>query len=252
MLTTIIISCFVLTITGLPVNINPELNGGGFEGDILFPPNSDTSRGAAFYGNYRRWPNKIIPYDISAITTNDRTTIINAMNQLMYDVGTPIPGNLARQVCVFFRPAEATDKEVLKILYGNGCSASIGYSTNYQKTLNLQQSGCFHNGIIQHELAHVLGFFHEQSRPDRDSFITVNHANISPGQIHNFEKHAWGVDVEYQDTSYDYGSLMHYDRNSFSINGKPTITPIQNNVVIGQREKLSSTDILEVRRYYGC
>jgi hypothetical protein len=45
---------------------------------------------------------------------------------------------------------------------------------------------------------------------------------------------------------------MHYKRDSFSSNGKPTITPRQNNVVIGQREKLSPIDILEIRHYYGC
>ncbi len=45
---------------------------------------------------------------------------------------------------------------------------------------------------------------------------------------------------------------MHYPENAFSINGRPTITPNQNNVVIGQREKLSPTDILEIRHYYKC
>jgi hypothetical protein len=61
----------------------------------------------------------------SIIDTNDRTTIIKAMNQLMFDVGTPIPGQSVRQVCVYFRPSQSTDKEVVKIQYGNGCSASV-------------------------------------------------------------------------------------------------------------------------------
>jgi hypothetical protein len=50
--------------------INPQLTGGGLEGDMLFPkdfnPKSAT-RGVAIYGD-SRWPNGIIPYDISAIT----------------------------------------------------------------------------------------------------------------------------------------------------------------------------------------
>ena len=68
--------------------------------------------------------------------------------------------------------------------------------------MTLQNSGCFFSGTIQHELIHVLGkfnhlpnnislvsihliigFFHEQSRPDRDSYVTVNYGNILSGQV---------------------------------------------------------------------
>jgi hypothetical protein len=42
--------------------------GGGYQGDMLLPPKSASTRGAAFNGEIRRWPNRIIPYDISAIT----------------------------------------------------------------------------------------------------------------------------------------------------------------------------------------
>jgi len=262
MFSALIISCLVLTIAGLPVenndakslkNVNAELLGGGFEGDILFPPDFDISRGVGINGKIRRWPNRVIPYDISAISnTDERTLITNAMNQLMFDVGTAIANQTSRQTCVFFRPAQSTDKEVLKIQYGTGCSASVGYGEGYQKTLNLKQKGCFYTGIIQHELTHVLGFFHEQSRPDRDSFITIHHENVDENLRHNFNIYKWGTDVENQGFGYDYGSIMHYPRDAFSTNGKPTISTKEANKVIGQREKLSETDIKEIRHYYGC
>ena len=41
------------------------------------------------------------------------------------------------------------------------------------------------NGIIMHELLHTLGFFHEQSRSDRDSYIVVNTNNIQTGKMEN-------------------------------------------------------------------
>ena len=42
---------------------------------------------------------------------------------------------------------------------------------------------CMVSGIVQHELIHVLGFFHEQSRPDRDAYVSIQWANIDPGMF---------------------------------------------------------------------
>ena len=53
-------------------------------------------------------------------------------------------------------------------------------------------------------------------------------------------------------TPYDYGSVMHYGKYFFTQNGLPTIEPLQANVTIGQRQNLSSIDILEVRLIYNC
>ena len=53
------------------------------------------------------------------------------MNLLMFNVGTTIPGQTARQVCVFFRQSQPTDTEVLEIKYGNGCSASVSRQKQY-------------------------------------------------------------------------------------------------------------------------
>ena len=55
-------------------------------------------------------------------------------------------------------------------------------------------------------------------------------------------------------TSYDYGSVMHYERDAFAIDRRfPTIVPVMNrSAVLGQRIRLSPIDILEIQRYYGC
>ena len=49
------------------------------------------------------------------------------------------------------------------------------------QVLSLQAGGCTNIGIVAHELIHALGFYHEQSRNDRDSFVTVNYNNILSG-----------------------------------------------------------------------
>lgn len=43
--------------------------------------------------------------------------------------------------------------------------------------------GCGVKGVAIHEMMHALGFFHEQSRRDRDSYITINWDSIKKGKI---------------------------------------------------------------------
>ena len=54
-------------------------------------------------------------------------------------------------------------------------------------------------------MLHVLHIV-QNSRPDRDTYVTIHSANVQSGMIHNFEQTAAG------DTSqpYDVLSLMHY------------------------------------------
>ena len=91
-----------------------------------------------------------------------------------------------------------------------------------------------------HEIGHVIGLWHEQSREDRDAFVTINFSKVQPGAVHNFNQHITdGDDVG----AYDYGSIMHYPRDAFSIDGSDTITPTDPAAVIGQRTALSAGDI---------
>ncbi len=83
-------------------------------------------------------------------------------------------------------------------------------------------------------------------------FIKLNFINIIIlGMEHNFNKYTT-TQVDTLNTSYDYASVMHYERDAFSSNGRPTIEPLQPNIEIGQLYNMSTTDIEEVRIFYKC
>lgn len=43
-------------------------------------------------------------------------------------------------------------------------------------------NGCERVGTVIHEMMHTIGFIHEQSRPDRDKYITVFYDHIRTGK----------------------------------------------------------------------
>lgn len=95
------------------------------------------------------------------------------------------------------------------------------------------------------------GWLHEQSRPDRDTYITVLYENIQQGMENQFMKMPSHM-VGQMNFPYDYKSLMHYPDNAFSKNGKPTIVAKQSGVVFGERDRISDNDLAELRSAYKC
>jgi hypothetical protein len=126
----------------------------------------------------------------------------------------------------------------------DGCWSYVGMRGGRQD-IGLA-AGCGTGSTI-HEIGHAWGLWHEQSREDRDTYITINWANIESGREHNFNQHISDGD-DYG--PYDYGSIMHYGAYAFSKNGLPTIVPTQSGVTIGQRTALSNGDVNAVHAMY--
>ena len=65
---------------------------------------------------------------------------------------------------------------------------------------------------VVHEIGHALGFFHEQSRSDRDDYVLILEDNIQEEGLKDFKKR----ETLTYNVPYDYGSIMHYtDRVRF-------------------------------------
>ena len=93
------------------------------------------------------------------------------------------------------------------------------------------------------------GYWHEQSRVDRDLYIKIIWDNIVQGKENQFEK---CEACDNQGLNYDTGSIMHYHAYAFSKDRKyPTIIPSNDTLTgIGQRNKLSDLDIEGINKLY--
>jgi len=135
-------------------------------------------------------------------------------------------------------------------MHGGGCYSMIGRVGGRQQ-ISLGR-GCGQIGVAIHEMMHALGFFHEQSRRDRDRYISIQWNNI-PGRVrYNFEKYRHGQ-ADTLNEPYDKASVMHYGNYAFSTNGRKTIISRSNpNEVLGQRRGLSAIDIRQLKKMYKC
>lgn len=159
--------------------------------------------------------------------------------------------DIEKYTCVRF--IERSDEPDYVFIYsGSGCHSHMG-KIGEQQELSLQKNGCFNRGIIMHELIHALGYDHMHSHADRDKYVDIKWENIQQDAISNFDT----VDPEKFsnfETPYDLYSVMHYDKTSFSKNGKDTILPRNRRYkrIIGQRIGLSIGDVKRINNMYKC
>ncbi|TNN35830.1 Low choriolytic enzyme [Liparis tanakae] len=177
-----------------------------------------------------------VPFVISdKYDAEERSTILDAMK------------GFVAETCIRFVP-HRRERAYLTIEPRNGCFSLLGRIGDKQM-VSLQRFGCVHYGIIQHELLHALGFYHEHTRSDRDNYIKINWENLKNFYLVNFEK----KDSNNLGTKYDYTSVMHYGSTAFGTNRKVTIVPIPDaNAPIGQREKMSKMDLFRINKLYKC
>jgi len=210
------------------------------EGDVLIPKtrNAMTCFNKAYSCLWQKSANGNVevPFLMSQkYDDTEKSTILHALK------------DMESKTCIRFIP-RARQRAYISIEPRYGCASLLGRVGDKQ-VLSLQRYGCIRQGIIQHELLHALGFYHEHNRSDRDQYVKINWENVNQYFVFNFKK----KDTNNLDTPYDYTSVMHYGRTAFGLHGSETITPIPDtSVPIGQRDSLSDIDIYRINKLYKC
>ncbi|XP_050404770.2 protein SpAN [Patella vulgata] len=187
-----------------------------------------------------RWTNAIIPYTIeSSFRISDLKLIKESMR--VWEAAT----------CIRFRQAVDTDKNVVTIINGPGCSSHVGMIGGKQDlTLHIN---CRKKAIVVHELGHAIGMIHEHQRPDRAEFVSLNKQNAMPGTEADFQMYSWDV-IDSIGIKYDYRSIMHYGGTAFAKDNGVTIKTRDPRYqdIIGKATTISQADIETVSGMYEC
>jgi len=224
-----------------------EEYGDYFEGDIILDDAKiEINPLNAIRDPNRHWPNGVTWYTIqNGVYTPDQIQRIQAGIDDLVEL-TKVNG----EYCIRILPRN-NEPNYVSIQHFSGCSSFVGRSGGAQR-LSLVDSCVARHGTIMHEFLHAFGFYHEQSRYDRDDYVTINWDNIQPGTENNFNKYT-EAQISHLGTPYDYGSAMHYGAYGFAIDPTiPTIIPHDPEAEIGQRVTLSKWDIERVQILYGC
>ncbi|ROT79569.1 putative zinc metalloproteinase [Penaeus vannamei] len=232
-----------LDLVNLQTEEDPITTSGFFQGDIMVASEDQLyqilegdsdGQNSAIRNPQKLWPNSAIPYVISA-------TFSHLLS----------PAHPTSQERAVIARAMAEYRQSTCIRSCRGVPCAVGRSGGVQ-VVSLGY-GCVQIGVVIHELMHAAGFWHEQSRPDRDSFVTINWSNIVPHLQYNFEKKTTAVTQDLGSHMTTIQSCTMAPMLSPSTDTNPTITPRQRAEPPSARETaFSALDIQGLNLLYKC
>lgn len=183
------------------------------------------------------WSDGVVPYKFNmSMPPAYRSLTVQAMQEI----------SSSSPIRFVFIGNSTTYQDYLVFNYSNVNNSYVGRQGGPQ-TININS---FNKGVIMHEIMHALGFHHEHSRIDRDTYIYIDTLNVRPNMRQHFRKynHIYpniGLDLGY----FDYNSIMMYSLKikdtSFVYN--PNVNTIYSllgdSTFAGQRDSLSTGDI---------
>lgn len=226
-----------------------------YEGDIVWTKRlkadiaeqkirAENGMGAFDAANRGRWPNARVPYKFAS-NFGYKGVVYQAI------------ADYNKKTCVRLVPHTPAEERkaggYIYFMHGGGCYSQIG-RVGGKQDVSLG-SGCNYKGTAIHEIMHALGFYHEQSRLDRDSYIRIMWNNIPRAMWFNFQKYRQGAATTHNEP-YDKKSLMHYGNYAFSNNRQMTIVSLSNrNERLGTQfgpDGLSRIDTNQLNKHYSC
>ncbi len=207
--------------------------------DFLLPGEEANNRGV--YGG-GTWPNRTVRWKFASGVSQDLTNKWNSAK----DTWTSQLGFTFTQIS-----SSTTSGDYILVQQntsGSAYSTSIGRRGG-QQIISVDPR-YFSTGSVIHEIGHAVGLIHEQKRPDRDTYITVNYSNIRPNWTSQYDK-CTGCTAN---GTFDFNSIMLYGATASSSvvynTSIPAMTKKNGTTWTAQRSYLSTGDKAAIEAKY--
>jgi chitodextrinase len=173
-------------------------------------PNTPLSSKLSLSSSATKWPNGVVVYKLGAMSNRLRGELQKAMDE--WSSKTNVSFKVHTNESYFVTISESND---VCSTCGRASIGVVGTSGTCKFGPNSSAS------LIAHELGHTLGYLHEQSRSDRDTYVTILFDNIQAGKERNFEIRSNALKTT---KAFDIKSIMMYHPYAFTKqSGVPTI-----------------------------
>ncbi|MBP6218299.1 MAG: M12 family metallopeptidase, partial [Oligoflexales bacterium] len=179
------------------------------------------------------WAMNIVPYEIDPVLDSD--LIQKAVAAINKQTNIRFVERNSEKDSVYFR-----------LHSEKACLSYLGKQGGEQDIL-INPEACDYGSIL-HEMMHAIGFIHEHSREDRDSYVDIHWDQIQEGAKEQFQK--LSSDVWKPSGKFDFESLLLYPSQAFAISHKPSITKKDGTVFDVNRTHLSKDDIIKINQIY--